>query len=116
MVTAPIRARAARTATPTAMRMPDVYPSHRRPHHSPVTVTAVCTTVVDLTGHWLSSPNDLAAFGWIVQPDDDLDYDPADYDPEQCLCGVDVEAVLDRHGVPYHLEAGGGFIVLGDAP
>lgn len=76
----------------------------------------MCTTVVDQTGNWLGSPNDLARNGWIVDPDKDLDYDPVDYDPYDCLCGVDVEAVLDRHGVPHYTDNGGGFIILGDAP
>lgn len=75
----------------------------------------MCKTVVDQTGRWLGSANELAEFGWIVTPADvGFDYD--EFDPDSCLCSVDVEAVLDRHGIPHHSDDGGGFIILGDAP
>jgi hypothetical protein len=74
--------------------------------------------VIDLTGRWLGTPRELAEFGWHVLPEDrDPGFDPVPYEnqDEECLCGVDVEAVLDRHGVPFWVDDA-GFIVLGDRP
>ena len=78
----------------------------------------MCTTVIDATGRWLATPRELAEFGWHVEPGDrNPDFDPVNLDDAQdeCLCGVDVEAVLTRYGVPFWVDDA-GFIIIGDAP
>lgn len=45
----------------------------------------------------LSSLGNIKAYGWLV---DDDDADP-DWGDDTCLCGVDVEAILERNNVIY---------------
>lgn len=73
-------------------------------------MVAMCTTVTLPTGEWLHTPAELRAHGWHVLPDDAV-VDPDDpIDDDECLCGVDVEAVLRRHGVRWTDDTGGAFL------
>lgn len=68
----------------------------------------MCTTVVALDGTWIHSIDEMAARGWPVTPADHAFADEW-FEGNSCLCGVDVHAILDRHGVEYS-DDGTGFL------
>lgn len=67
----------------------------------------MCTTVVDLDGQWIDGVAAMNERGWTVT-DADWDGDPPIL-LSTCLCPVDVEAILERHGVAY-TDDGSGFL------
>ena len=46
-------------------------------------------------GVW--SLSDMRSLGWVLYPDDSDWVDGTPWGEDSCLCGVDVEAVLDRN-------------------
>lgn len=56
-----------------------------------------------VTHGYLASMGDMKAFGWIVTADDADE----DWGDETCLCGVDVEAILERNGVIWGVDVFG---------
>lgn len=67
----------------------------------------MCVTVALPDGRVLTTPRDLTDHGWPVMPadwdDDDPDEGP---DDDDCLCWIDVEAILNRHLVVFRDEGG----------
>lgn len=54
-------------------------------------------------GQWISGVHGMAAAGWPVT-EADWDWEPWEdwaTDRDVCLCGIDVEAILERHGVKF---------------
>lgn len=77
-------------------------------------VSLMCVTIIDTDGEWLDcDASILVKYGWTFTPDEiDEIHRSVPREDSMCFCTVDVEAMLDRYGIPYVSEAGGGFLVL----
>lgn len=78
----------------------------------------MCTQVVTMEGHWLGSVEKLREAGFVVLPGDyDTDVGVDEYAAEQfCLCGADIEAILDRSGIPYDQDPAGFYDLRAPIP
>lgn len=63
----------------------------------------MCQTVVTPDGQWLTS---IEAIEAVVAGVDFTDEDREGREPNECLCGVDVCAALDRAGIKYVDDCG----------